>query len=108
MSFECADRHALVYGSGHLPDQNRTLFGKTDNWNLKNEQHHSVQECPWSYVPRFTFYGLNVPNQEILSELGEVYGKAVISLSAVHKWIAYIDGWHTELVDLCRSGPAVQ
>jgi hypothetical protein len=41
-------------------------------------------------------------NQTILSELEEVYGKDVISLRAVEKWIAAFDGGRTEFADLPR------
>jgi hypothetical protein len=46
----------------------------------------------------------HTPNQAILSELEEVYGKDVISLQVVEKWTAAFDGRGTEFADLPRFG----
>jgi hypothetical protein len=42
----------------------------------------------------------HIPNQAILAELEEVYGKDVISLRAVEKWTTTFDGRGTEFADL--------
>jgi hypothetical protein len=46
----------------------------------------------------------HTPNQAILCDLEEVYGKDVITLRAVEKATAALDGGRTELGDLPRSG----
>jgi hypothetical protein len=43
------------------------------------------------------------PNQAILSELEEVYGKDAISLRSVEKWAAAFDGERTEFADFPSS-----
>jgi hypothetical protein len=42
----------------------------------------------------------HTPNQAILSELEEVYGKDVISLRAVEKWTTAFYGEHTEFAQV--------
>jgi hypothetical protein len=46
----------------------------------------------------------HVLNQAILSEFEEVYGKDVISLQDVEKWMAVFDSEHIEFADLPRPG----
>jgi hypothetical protein len=46
----------------------------------------------------------NTPNQAILSELEEVYGKDVISLLALEESTAVFDSGCTELINLLRLG----
>jgi hypothetical protein len=46
----------------------------------------------------------HTPNQAIVSELEEVYGKDVITMPAVEKWTAAFDGGRTGLADLPRFG----
>jgi predicted XRE-type DNA-binding protein len=60
-----------------------------------------------SLEPRAVIHFLwlkHTPNQAILSELEEVYGKDVATLRPVEKWTAAFDDGPTGLADLSRSG----
>jgi hypothetical protein len=46
----------------------------------------------------------HTPNEAILSELEEVYGKDVMSLRGIEKRTAAFDGGRIEFADLPRSG----
>jgi hypothetical protein len=103
MSSKCTGKQYLAFGSGTLPHQNQTSYGKADSWNLKKI---SVGRLRISLAPRAAIYFLwlkHTLNQVILSELGDAYGKNAISLGAVKKWTAPFCGGRTELVNLPRS-----
>jgi hypothetical protein len=74
VSSECAGRQDLVHGSGTLPYQNETSFGKTDSWNSNNDRRHHVPECPWRCVQWFTFYDLRDNCHNVFGRRANIYG----------------------------------
>jgi hypothetical protein len=63
-----------------------------------------------SVEPRVVIHFLwpkHPPNQAILSEVEDVYGKDVVTLRAVEKWTESFDGGRTELADFPSLGGLV-
>jgi hypothetical protein len=104
MSSECTGKQDLVCEPVMLPEKGQTAFKMADPRDRKIKTRSiTCQNVPGATRRDSLIVAQARPNQATLSELEDGYGKNVIILWAIEKWITSLGGCRTDLVDSARS-----